>query len=367
MFKNSSFVILFLVILIIMVAIAAKYKQHDSSIPKGPCTITNFPTIRKNTNKQVEIPLIWDSFEGAYMIRVRVGNNIIESVLDTGCGHVTAKTNDCQWKQCPSCSTQKCPIHGGGYYESKSKGGMSEQMTYGSQVDTVIRDNDSVHVIANGSEIPMGDENNFEILKVTAITGTSYSNLLGFSNILQRPKRLKNVHPLIGLNADVWTMRVGNKRSSIYLGKMNNVKFTRMSFVYPSSMSYKTNFYMVPVTSITVDNKQIVAPKYMLLDTGTTHTYLPPSTIRSLKQNGWDFRSKPITFTFGNKSITYRYNDLRDPDYSHQSVLVTDLRDPTAESVSNMFGKQSCMLFGVLMMRGRHWEFDLKNQTLGIS
>ena len=300
-------------------------------------------------NKLVEIPLTWDSFEGAYMIRIRVGNNIIESVLDTGCGHVTAKTTDCQWKQCPSCSTQKCPVHGGGYYESKSKGGMSEQMTYGSQVDTVIRDNDSVRILAKGSEIPMGDGNNFEILKVTAITGTSYSNLLGFSNILRRPKRLRNIHPLVGLNTNIWTMKVGNRQSSIYLGKMNNVKFSRMSFVYPS-MSYKTNFYMVPVTSITVDDKPIVAPKYMLLDTGTTHTYLPPSTIQSLKQNGWDFRRKPITFTFGNRSITYRYHDLRDPDYSHQSVLVTDLRDPTAE-IDTTSVTPSCLRASMLALK----------------
>lgn len=113
------------------------------------------------------VPLWWDTDEGAYMLRIKMGKGQVEAVLDTGSSHISAKGANCEWTYCgeddgtDACVTKACPcgteITGNGsaahvrtdcnqfFYVPTGRlvqpgqdgAGSSTKLVYGSQEDTI--------------------------------------------------------------------------------------------------------------------------------------------------------------------------------------------------------------------------------------
>ena len=176
------------------------------------------------------IPLFWDDEEGAYMVRLRMGQGDVEAVVDTGSSNITAKGSDCTWTNCGDgdgdvCVTQSCPCGvdrrdgtprencadfyyrpRGPYVKPGQEGaGSKTTLVYGSQKDSVkhymeevslpcvpSRDVSCATLLQGDDRVaPATDANEYLLGKMIVhlvhhITGTSSSNLFG----LARPEAL---------------------------------------------------------------------------------------------------------------------------------------------------------------------------------
>ena len=367
-------------------------------------------------------PMHWDGPEGAYMASLVVGNGVVDLVLDTGSSQLSVKGPGCRWKTCSAsgCDLQACPcgVTADGdartdcqefYYQPSGykispgeKGsGMNTTMTYGSQTDTIEHYVDTVHVPLSREQLTCSDlggspgkhsdhtENIVEgdgidgviVHRVLHIEGSSSSNLLGLS----RPNGGSVEHGSKVLlqtlvPSKIWSVVLHGSGGWLAFGHLPC--FSPLHYaplVQPKSFnSFLTSFYIVNIVSISVGEslnglKPVVnAPKYCVIDTGTTSTYGSVSFGKALDKAGYDERRDFFQIQLGDPSnpivLTYSSQQLRDPEFPSQSVIEA-WPGRTLDDYDQIFPKShgGVILFGALMMNNMYWEFDLKNNRVGVA
>lgn len=363
-------------------------------------------------------PMAWDSYEGAYMATLAVGTGVLELVLDTGSSQLSVKGPNCKWKQCGAngCSTTACPcgfLEGGEartdcsehYYQPSGSGyrispgeagaGVSTVMVYGSQTDTIEHYIDTVSVPLSSSQptcedlgaAPRASEYaptalGAEVIvhRVLEIEGSSTSNLLGLS----LPKR--SVEHGAGALLDslvpggVWSVVFHGSGGWLAMGGLPCFSpVHHIPMVSPRSFNaFLTSFYIVEIVSISVGPSTSAltpvtpAPRYCVIDTGTTSTYGSTSLGQGLDAAGYDERSSVFRLQLGSASnpvsLTYTAKQLRDPDLPRKSVIEA-WPGRTLEDYDTIFPPShgGVLLFGALMMNHMYWEFDVKHKTIGVT
>ena len=366
-------------------------------------------------------PMLWDNPEGAYMASLVVGDGVVDLVLDTGSSQLSVKGPGCEWKSCNGggCSVEACPCgvteqgrprkdcteH---YYQPSGHkispgergAGMNTTMTYGSQTDTIEHYVDTVHVPTTASQVLCDDlkhvprkqdlTNNTPttpgmegviVHRVLRIEGSSSSNLLGLS----RPNGGSVEHgSKVLLDAlvpsKVWSVVFHGEGGWLAFGPLpcfSPVHYAPL--VQPSSFSaFLTSFYILNIVSISVGPtletlKPLPShPKYCVVDTGTTSTYCSASFGKVLDSVGYDELEWYFRIELGDASspitLTYSSHQLRDPEYPGQGVIEA-WPGRTLDDYDSIFPPShgGVVLFGALMMNNMYWEFDLKNNRVGVA
>ena len=139
-----------------------------------------------------------------------------------------------------------------------------------------------------------------------------------------------------------------------------------------------TNFYVLPILSFEVGNNEAnlhevqddaVVPKYCVIDTGTTLTYGDPGLGAAMRREGYVDGKGWLRITLGtvsnNYSLTYSPSMLIDPEYPGTSIMQVD-SDTTLDDYNEIFNNEKVLLFGILMMTNRVWNFNVENGCIGI-
>ena len=316
--------------------------------------------------------LWWNRNEGAMMIMLKVGLNLVSLVLDTGSSVLSVKSSDCNFIECngKTCDkSKKCPCGdvdgktisdcGNHVYKptklgKKIKAGESgtshnTHLQYGSQEDTIRHYMDTVSVpyidvtcqdvidpqykkIASSDKfIDIGD--NIIIHSVYQIKGASSSNLFGLS----RPaKKGENVllDSLFGKKNMIFSLVIRSWGGFFSLGPLpcfSNLQYVRL--LQPVLFkNFVTKFYIIQLSKMFIgpdinNLTQVInnVPKYCLIDTGTTLSYASSKLGLELKKNGYNANTDYMQLHVGSSKnpviLTYSSNDLKDPDYPSLTVL----------------------------------------------
>lgn len=310
-------------------------------------------------------PLWWDKEEGAYMLKLKLGESRVELVLDTGSSQISAKGTGCQWTSCEdgdskSCSTQQCPCGtsmskdgavqarkdcNSFYYVPKGRfispgeegAGTKTKLIYGSQEDTVSHYMDAVSLPCMSDNtiqkrfllenIPASNEddtlNNNEYLLgdmivhfVHHIQGSSSSNLIGLARPMLKtlgPEYGKHVtiEKMLAGSDNVWSLLLEPQGGWFILGSLAP-SFPLIEYVPmvdpPMFRDFVTHFYVLDILSLEVgpdlNHMKLIKkrkPKYCILDTGTTYTYGCAALGKELVATGYDELSWYVRLRLGNK------------------------------------------------------------------
>ncbi len=369
-------------------------------------------------------PLSWSDSEGAYMIQLFLGTGPVQLVLDTGSCQVSAKVDGCQWTQCPDngeegkgCTVQACPCDEGDctmhYYKPSTSGsplqagshGYSNTMKYGSQTDEVSHVMDKVvipkllltcpqllhasHSRGPSRLLHQGNPSQDSSLsadmvvhQVHRIKGTSTSNMFGLARPDHTPHPQRTPVVLDHLfravdtrdsDSKVWSLLLFEKHGWWALGSIPCFSDKQMMPLIdpPAFREFVTKFYIVPLTRMevgpTLDTMRRVprAPKYVVIDTGTTYTYGSTRLGTALDKLGYDERSWYVRFTLGTAVLLFHPHQLKDPDFPDSSVIqCTPGR--TLDAFDTIFTNTHVLLWGAYMMRNMYWEFNLRAKTVGV-
>lgn len=366
-------------------------------------------------------PMRWDDMEGAYMAMLVVGRGVVELVVDTGSSQLSVKGHGCRWRTCneDGCGETSCPCGEGRtdcreyYYQPTGRrlnpgeagAGKSTVMTYGSQTDTVEHYMDVIHLpvlpgmltCSGLMSAPTQDE--FDVLgssqvsnpndakqgivhRVTRIEGTSSSNLLGLS----RPNSGSVEH---GKRVLLDTLLDKDRVWSTVLYEDGGwLAFSRMS-CFPSPMympmiqpaafkRFLTSFYIAEIVEMRTGESPtsmrpvVGAPRYCVVDTGTTASYGSTQFGRALDAAGYDERRSWMQLKLGSPrspvTLTYSPYHLQDPEFPSQSVIQA-WPGRTLDNFDQIFpsGHGGVFLMGAVMMRNMYWEFDLSHKRIGVS
>jgi hypothetical protein len=384
------------------------------------------------SNSDVQLPPVapmwWDDMEGAYMVVLVVGAGVVELVLDTGSSQLSVKGTGCEWRTCTplGCAVTSCPCgfatdgsprtncaeH---YYQptgprlapGERGAGISTQMTYGSQTDTVQHYLDTVHVPVPSSSLtceqvirtphpstlqdvmgavgaqPKVRVGELVVHRVSHIDGTSSSNLLG----LARPNGGSLEHGarvvLDNLLDDTQTWSVVLRPSGGWLALGPLPCFVNphhVPMVQPKSFSnFITSFYIVNVVSMAVGpslanlTQLKYVPKYCIVDTGTTSTYGSPRLGEALDAAGYrEDAAGVLQLKLGSSSspltLNYTTDQLRDPDYPLHCVIEA-WPGRTLDDYIHIFpdADGGVLLLGAIMMMDMYWEFNIAKKRIGVS
>lgn len=356
-------------------------------------------------------PIQWDKDEGAYIVRMRLGAGTVQLVIDTGSSQISAKGNDCQWTSCEdndtTCVTKNCPCTGGGtcdFYEPQGRyvqpgqegAGTTTTLVYGSQEDTVAHYKEHVSLpcveatncnVLHDQHHGMSNEyllGEMIVHLVSHIKGASSSNLLG----LARPHskvagkeygKQVVVEKLLAGGVNIWALLLHKTSGWLVVGHLSC--FPHISYVPMVDPAvfrdFATHFYIVPVVSLevgasedTLRKVQYHAPKYAIIDTGTTYTYGSPALGAELDRIGYSDNASFVRITLGTPKqsyvLTYSPSQLADADFPQSSVFQCR-KDQTLPDFNDIFPDPDVLLFGVLMMQHMYWEFDLDGKRIGIA
>jgi hypothetical protein len=139
--------------------------------------------------------------------------------------------------------------------------------------------------------------------------------------------------------------------------------------------SFVSRFYTVRLLTLragpTLNTMVAVsgAPKYAVLDTGTTYTYGHVELGHALDKAGYDEQTWYIQLLLGERSrpvtLTYSPRQMADPEVPHASVLQVT-RGRTLDSFHDLFGGNNVLLMGAYMMRDKYWEFDVGKNSVSV-
>lgn len=374
-------------------------------------------------------PMWWDTLEGAYMVVLVVGAGVVELVLDSGSSQLSVKGTGCEWRSCTplGCAITSCPcgIDSDGkprtdctehYYKPSGPrlapgergAGLSTEMTYGSQTDTIQHYLDSVHMPvsagaltceqmhhaptpaaltqvlakdtdANVSRVRVGE---LVVHRVSHIDGTSSSNLLGMARPnggnVQHGTRVV-LDDLLS-KSQIWSVMLHPTGGWLSLDAMPC--FDTPHYIplrIPSTFkNFLTTFYIVNVLSISVGPsfEQMTQvknpPQYCVIDTGTTNTYGSTLLGAALDQAGYVETRSVLQLRLGSTSapleLNYTSAQLKDPDYPDQDVIEA-WAGRTLDDYSSIFPDRDggVLLLGAVMMFGMYWEFDLNKKRIGVT
>lgn len=319
------------------------------------------------------------------MITALIGGNNVDFVLDTGSSDLAAKGPGCVWERCDGkgCESKTCPCGRDVYgnpkkscdvYTGTGVAAGEYVVEYGSQTNTVRPFNDDLTLLMSdwSCDVPTPSHPKTQTIRypviihqVTRIDGTSTSNLFG----LARPPHRTSF--LYAISHPVWSLTLFQRYGYFTQGRVlcyPPLGYTPL--LSPSEFrNYATHFYLVGVDAILVGphldalTSVTPAPKYLLLDTGTTYTYMRTNVGKSMRASGFRCGRSYLQIVLqGGLRLTYTPHDLLDPYDTKQCILQFE------DTFDLLFSENmNVCLFGVLQMIGMNWEFDINRHRLGLS
>jgi len=379
------------------------------------------------------VPLEYDADEGAYMMRLGIGRGLVSCVLDSGSAHITVKGSSCQWTNCyvtetaarkkvmnieggkvsrspkgEYCILRPCPCgrdrfgrwlsdcHDRSYTPSAGAealrgGGLSRELAYGSQTNTVDHFLETISVMdAKGVAHALQSA---VVYQITKVDGDTSSNIVGMTMEL-RPSNTHNKTFLGAVPTTAWTCelldanpvldlfgnsaRVPPDAVSLPLIDIANERGTK-GLAKSNVLFYTTRLLAIGVTHPDQttewwedDNRTDKFPRYVVFDTGTTNSYsddvLGPELRRRLHWREVDGEVLHFRFEDG-KTLSWRFQDMIDPDgvpgvtRGRVSALHCENKR-TYPGFREMFYGTYFIMIGIRMMRNRAWRHDIGNMTL---
>ena len=360
-------------------------------------------------------PMRWDDSEGAWMLLMRMGHKgtVIEFVLDSGSGQLSAKGADCKWTTCgkAGCKTRACPcgnnpdgtkrtncsVHhyvpeGRRLAPGQEGAGNSTKLKFGTQEDTVSHYKEHVCLEvasvpcdallasphAHHPTAPSANKDEMLVHLIHAIDGTSSSNICGISRPVRGARAVVLSHLLAPPETrNTWSCVLFRAGGWFLLGPLPLCvpPPQRCSLVWPREFaSFSTRFYVVRMTALEVSSSAAGGwtavpdpPRYIIVDTGTTCTYAPPSLGGRMRGVGYDAKHSSMRFVCdGGLVLEYSAAALRDPDFPKRNVFKCD-PGTTLQDFDGIFSGVPSILLGAVMMRNFGWEFDLVREEMGVS
>jgi hypothetical protein len=359
-------------------------------------------------------PMRWDTSEGAWMLLMSLGKGtVIEFVLDSGSGQLSAKGADCKWTTCgkTGCKTRACPCgnnpdgtkrtncsvqhyvpEGRRLAPGQEGAGNSTKLKFGTQEDTVTHYKERVclevasvpcDALTAGPSphhptAPTGNKDEMLVHLIHAIDGTSSSNICGISRPVRGGRAVVLSHLLAPQETrSTWSCVLFRTGGWFLLGPLPLClpPPQRCSLVWPRVFaSFSTRFYVVRMTGLEVSTPGGGGwlpvpdpPQYIIVDTGTTCTYASPSLgARMRSAAGYDAQHSSLRFVCdGGLVLEYSAAALRDPDFPKRNVFKCD-PGTTLQDFDNIFSGAAAILLGAVMMRNFGWEFDLVREEMGV-
>ena len=371
-------------------------QQFPSARPAHPAHLAS-----SRTAAPLTVPLYWEAEEAAYMLDVKVGANWVPMVFDTGSSHMSAKGSDCVWSRCDTCPTRACPCgapdcdkhvfkpSSGAGSEGTSNG--TSVMRYGSQETEVTPHSEAFHLYqlslpcqtmqqlrfrhttdvlrqVGGGGVQLSSFGPTQVYRIHRITGNSSSNIFGMSQTNGHGGDNVLMSLMAGSGHNVWSFFGDGQQGWFTLGA--SPCFPQPTYVplkSPAALSnFTSKFYILPCKGVFVHGARVPkSPKYLLVDTGTTDTYASVEFGKALQGAGYRDGHTGVRLELPGVSLTYTAAQLRDPAGITPTVLHAS-PGRTVDSLGSKFAGKRVMLVGVHMMHRIYWEFDLRNQRVGI-
>lgn len=430
----AAVLLVFVAVIVAVALLAGHYRNRNTTV----AVVRRAARQRTNTKKKkpslkfnaihtdpafiFAAPLVWDTDEGGFMIRITIGASPLQLVFDTGSSQISVKGQQCKWTSCSEnpvgggevCIVQDCPVDaayqptGRSIEPGQFGAGTSTTLTYGSQEDTVSHFLDTVLVGKLRNDASLCDVlfgrtptaarqqhqqalHNIVVHNVSAITGSSTSNLFGFARAPAPGTAttengeftlIEQIYGGVkGERTHNWSLLLNNT-NGWWLSALPTQCFPPLQYVpmvLPKSFAtFVTRFYVLPIQSFAVgpsfDKLKPVRtaeqPRYCVLDTGTTLTYGAPGLGAAMRQSGYVEGAGYVVMTLGSGAqtikLTYTPEQLVDPEYAGTYLIQADPHN-TLDDYYDIFNGEQVLLFGILMMTNKIWNFDMTRQQIGIA
>jgi len=358
----------------------------------------NTEYVPSNDALPLTVPMTWDEDEGGYMIIIRVSNEWVDLVFDSGSSHISAKGLNCQWKQCDdsgNCTLSSCPKTSAfiprGPQVSLNKQA-SSLLEYGSQKSSVTHHIETFSLLdlhpncadfmraGNFQTVPEFLEKLYPLgaptvtfgptllYNIYQLEGSTTSNIFGVAqdNEGHRESVLDAFFPDSLKVQKVWSLACKPSHALFSLGPLRCYGTPNfVPLLLPSAFKkFLTIFYTVRLREVRVVNgsqsksvKKSALPKFVVLDTGTTYTYCNSALASGLAAAGYNRPSSSVELILGSgvNNVTLRYS----PDRL-QNAFLTDLPE-----IDTMFSNVPVLLLGIEQMFHFYFEYNLSTQMLG--
>lgn len=323
------------------------------------------------TFRGVSAPMWYDDYEQAYMILLTVGDRDIALVFDTGSASLMVKDESCRHRG------RACPVSNNAYLPSSSAVALRapherpEKTTFGSQtvfskpyLDTV-----KMQGVVYGT---------VKVHSISRIEGTTTSNVMGMAPyVMGRDGERKSLADELFRSKPekAFTLDLINDYGIVYFTRARSVdpqvRLHRAPLVAPPSFaSFSTRFYTIQFSTVTTDAGRVYdgrkdrgVPRYLMIDTGTTHTYLPRAFARMLAAHGWVNGRSGMTFNFDGGAQWCLPASLYNDEHNTSSLI--GFGNGGRNAFDEAFGDTGAILVGAIAMRRTVWEHDLENMTMG--
>ena len=340
------------------------------------------------------VPLRFDFSQGIYSVAITVGKDVVQGAFDSGSSALVIGTKDCVR------GGRGCQIENGAYDPTHNATPHLKRpvvIEYGSQavVTDVVLDamairgfdiNETMcqamlggHPLAhppkdNHADVVLHDKVVIHAAKM--ITGPTAANVFGMAPNTTGDSLIQHVLPH-GMRR-VWGFTLTKRGGAWVIGtppKTCNLlqdKIHRVPMVVPRALKgMHTQFYMAHITDILVGpeltHMSSVLPLggkalYLMVDTGSTLTYMSQYVSRALAKRG--VRGKASD----NMKVALRL-DRGVHVVLNPSVYVDDgysYLDTSSDIVETLLGVEGILL-GAVAMRGLFVQFDLDRNTIGFA
>lgn len=318
----------------------------------------------------VSAPMWYDDFEQAYMILLTIGENDIALVFDTGSASLMVKDDRCVHRG------QPCPLSKNPYRPSQHAISLHppdrrlDRTTFGSQ---------TVYSRAYMDVVKMQGRayGHVKVHSISRIEGTTTSNVMGMAPyVMQASGERKSLADDLFRDKKerAFTIDLIDDFGVVYFSRASTVdpevRLHRAPIIVPPSFrDFSTRFYTIEFSNIRTDSGRVYDPKtrgsvprYLMIDTGTTHTYLPREFARTLVAEGWRNGTSSLVFNFPNGSQWCLPASLYNDEVGRSSLI--GFGGPR-NAFDEAFGNTRAILVGAIAMRRTVWEHDLESMTMG--
>jgi hypothetical protein len=345
---------------------------------KGPTT----PHQLFNQNLPFMIPLFYSAKDEGCVVPVRLGLDYVYLVVDSGSLHIGVATADCL-------NRHKCVARDAGYNHEHSPTvkdlNKTVKLRYASlEIESeLVQDTmhlQTVNTLCDGTSVSI---NTFSIPNVFIHAGTrmegTHSNVIGLMQPYrdienETPSFLETIFREVG-GPRVWGFACTSEGNGVlFFSRVPLDCCVDLPVYIPlsKSMTYM-GAYVLNIRAAYANDKYISFPKHMIVDTGTSESYLSDKYTQPMETLGFsnsnniyrgDVNALPTLRIELEGGLELAYAPERYMWKESGGYRSTFHHNDTIEQ---LFQTSDVLLLGIAHMTGLCWIFDLDQQRVGIS